>query len=126
MSGIMILRRQWLPSPLPLLRHTPPPRHLKLISRTATATAALMMTAVAVRLLSWWRIKARPPLSVFLEMSDASCWIKVKVNASKGNANVLSHEIANTMMHSVVARRTELIEGDGMVPRARGRGRATA
>ena len=35
---------------------------------------------------------------------------KVKVNASKGNANTSSHEIAKTMLHSVVARRTELIE----------------
>ena len=51
---------------------------------------------------------------------------KVKVNASKGNANASSHEIAKTMLHSVVARRTEFIGGGGMIPRARGRGRATA
>ena len=51
LSGIMVLRRQWLPLPLPPLCHTPPPRHLKLISQTAaataTVTAALMMTGVA-------------------------------------------------------------------------------
>ena len=35
---------------------------------------------------------------------------KVKVNASKGNANALSHKIAKTMLHSMVARRKELIE----------------
>ena len=35
---------------------------------------------------------------------------KVKVNASKGNPNALSHEIAKTMLHSVVPRRTQLIE----------------
>ena len=51
--------------------------------------------------------------------------MKVK-NASKGNANASSHEIAKTMLHSVVARRTEVIEGGGMVPCARGRVRATA
>ena len=32
------------------------------------------------------------------------------MNASKGNANTSSHEIAKTMLHSVVARRMELIE----------------
>ena len=35
---------------------------------------------------------------------------KVKVNASKGNPNASSHEIAKTMLFSVVARRTQLIE----------------
>jgi len=35
---------------------------------------------------------------------------KVKVSASKGNPNASSHEIAKTMLHSVVARRTQLIE----------------
>ena len=36
---------------------------------------------------------------------------KVNVNAYKeGNPNVLSHEITKTMLHSVVARRTQLIE----------------
>jgi len=35
---------------------------------------------------------------------------KVKAKASKGNPNVSSHEIAKTMLHSVVARRTQLIE----------------
>ena len=49
---------------------------LKLISPTATAIAALMTTAAAARSLSRWGIKARPPLSVFLVMSAASCWIK--------------------------------------------------
>ena len=79
-SGIMVLGRQWPPLPLPppcymppqlLLPPLPPPRllqRLKLIYLTATATSALMMTAAVVRLLSQWEIKARPPLSVFLEM----------------------------------------------------------
>jgi hypothetical protein len=31
---------------------------------------------------------------------------KAKTNASKGNPNASSHEIAKTMLHSVVARRT--------------------
>jgi hypothetical protein len=35
---------------------------------------------------------------------------KVKANASKGNPNASSHEIAKTMLHSVVARRMQLIE----------------
>ena len=35
---------------------------------------------------------------------------KAKANASKGNPNASSHEIAKTMLHSVVARRTQLIE----------------
>ncbi len=35
---------------------------------------------------------------------------KVKANASKGNPNALSHEIAKTILHSVIARRTQLIE----------------
>jgi hypothetical protein len=35
---------------------------------------------------------------------------KVKANASKGNPNVLSCEIAKTMLHSVVVRRTQLVE----------------
>jgi hypothetical protein len=35
---------------------------------------------------------------------------KVKANASKGNPNASSHEIAKTMLHSVVAKRTQLIE----------------
>lgn len=50
--------------------------HLKLISPTATATVAMMTTAAAARLLSPWGIKARPPSSVFLVMSVASCQIK--------------------------------------------------
>jgi hypothetical protein len=35
---------------------------------------------------------------------------KVKANASKGNPNASSHEITMTMLYSVVARRTQLIE----------------
>jgi hypothetical protein len=35
---------------------------------------------------------------------------KVKANVSKGNPNASSHEIAKTMLHSVVARRMQLIE----------------
>jgi hypothetical protein len=35
---------------------------------------------------------------------------KVKVNASKGNPNASPREIAKTMLHSVVASRTQLIE----------------
>ena len=35
---------------------------------------------------------------------------KAKANSSKGNPNASSHEIAKTMLHSVVARRTQLIE----------------
>ena len=35
---------------------------------------------------------------------------KVKVNASKGKPNASSHEIAKTMLHSVVMRRMQLIE----------------
>ena len=35
---------------------------------------------------------------------------KAKANSSKGNLNASSHEIAKTMLHSVVARRTQLIE----------------
>ena len=35
---------------------------------------------------------------------------KAKANASKGNPNASSHEVAKTMLHSVVARRTQLIE----------------
>ena len=35
---------------------------------------------------------------------------KVKANASTGNPDVSSHEIAKTMLHSMVARRTQLIE----------------
>jgi hypothetical protein len=70
----------------PLCRLLPPQllRRLKLIYLTATATAALMTTAAAVRLLSRWEIKARPPLSVFLEMSDASCWIKQRQMLPRG------------------------------------------
>ncbi len=35
---------------------------------------------------------------------------KAKANSSKGNPNASSHEIAETMLHSVVTRRTLLIE----------------
>ena len=35
---------------------------------------------------------------------------KAKTNSSKGNPNASSHEIAKTMLRSVVARRTLLIE----------------
>jgi hypothetical protein len=35
---------------------------------------------------------------------------KAKANSSKGNPNALSHEIAKTMLHSVVTRRTLLTE----------------
>ena len=74
-----------VPPPLPTLP-LPPPCHplplrllpsLKLISPAATGTAALNgYSNSCVKLLSQWGIKARPPLSVFLEMSGASCWIK--------------------------------------------------
>jgi hypothetical protein len=35
---------------------------------------------------------------------------KVKANASKGNPNASSHEVAKTMLQSVVAKRTQLVE----------------
>jgi hypothetical protein len=38
---------------------------------------------------------------------------KVKANASKGNPNASSHEVAKTMLQSVVAKRTQLIELGG-------------
>ena len=38
---------------------------------------------------------------------------KAKVNASKGNPNASSHEVAKTMLQSVVARRTQIVELGG-------------
>jgi hypothetical protein len=38
---------------------------------------------------------------------------KAKANASKGNPNASSHEVAKTMLQSVVARRTQLVELGG-------------
>jgi hypothetical protein len=86
-SGIIVFRWQWLPPLLPPSCQLPPPQllcSLKLISPSATATAALMTTAAAARLLSRWGIKARPPSSVFLVMSDASCWIKRRQMLRRG------------------------------------------
>ncbi len=88
-SGIMILRRWWLPHPLP------PPRLLhsiKLIPPkvTVTATAALIMTAVAAKSLSQARMKARPLSSVFLVISGAQCWIKWRQILQRG---ILMHHL---------------------------------
>jgi tetratricopeptide (TPR) repeat protein len=84
----MILRRQWLPSLLPPLRHTPPPRHLKLISQTATATAALAVQGphAVLRLpngifplyLRYLRLEER-----YTEVAKAGSSIEVHMNTSK-------------------------------------------
>ena len=35
---------------------------------------------------------------------------KLKANASKGNPNALSHEVAKTMLQSMVAKRMQLVK----------------
>ena len=122
-SGIMVLGRQWPPPPLPPPCHTPPP---PLLPPPAVPPAAAATIATPQIDLSDSDSNSSSDSSA--DDDSGSCVIvepvgnkgktsfvclsgdirrvmldKVKANASKGNPNASSHEVAKTMLQSVWA-----------------------
>ena len=120
-SRIMVLGRQWPPLPLPPPCHTPlssllPPPAVPPAAAPTIATPQIDLSDSDSNSSSDSR-SADDDSGIcktsFVCLSGDVRRVmldKVKANASKGNPNASSHEIAKTMLHSVVARRTQLIE----------------
>ena len=132
-SRIMVLGRQWPPLPLPPPCHTPlssllPPRAVPPAATPTIATPQIDLSdsdsnsssdsrsadddiGICV-IVEPMAVENKGKTSFVCLSGDVRRVMldKVKANASKGNPNASSHEIAKTMLHSVVARRTQLIE----------------
>ena len=114
-SGIMVLgRRQWPPLPLP-----PPclvtPQKIDLSDSDSHSSSDSSADDDSDSCVIVEPVGNKQGKTSFVCLSGDvrhAMLDKVKANASKGNPNVLSCEIAKTMLHSVVARtrRTQLIE----------------
>jgi hypothetical protein len=121
----MVLRLQWLPPPLPPTCHPLPlPLPLPVMPSAVAATVAPPQIDLSdsnsyssdddnsgsCKIVETVGNKGKTSFvclsgDVRRVMSD-----KVKVNASKGNLNVPSAEIAMMMLRSLIAKRTQLIK----------------
>ena len=124
-SRIMVLRPQWLPLPLPPTCHLLP-LLLPLPAMPSAAAATVAPPQIdlsdsnsycstddnsgSCKIIELVGNKGKTSFVCLSGDVQRVELDKAKANSSKGNLNASSHEVAKTMLHSVVVRRAQLIE----------------